>query len=82
MFTRGVGISGSLKIIPDAGLKDTKSMVVDVSLPAMASNPFSSLKVCTLERKAGEKGVGIFVRLPSASNDLLRRHSLTYEGST
>lgn len=36
-------------------------MVVEVGLPAMTSDRLGSLKVCTLERKAGQKGIGIYV---------------------
>lgn len=63
LFSRAVGVSGSVKIEQDASLHDRHSMVVDIGVPMMTSDRLGSLKVCRLERK-GQKGVGIFVRCP------------------
>ncbi|KAK7691972.1 hypothetical protein QCA50_005377 [Cerrena zonata] len=60
LFTRGSGISGNIKIIQDAYLKSKDSMQVEIGVPPMSSDRLGSLKVCSLERKVGQKGIGIF----------------------
>lgn len=61
VFTRGVGIFGNVKILQDTRLHNKDYVEVEVGVPPMTSDRLGSLKVCSLERKAGHKGVGIFV---------------------
>ncbi|KAI0821193.1 hypothetical protein BC629DRAFT_433688 [Irpex lacteus] len=70
LFSRGIATAGNVKIIQDEKAHGEDVVLVDIEARGRTAEWLHVLAVCSLERKSGERGIGIFTptRWPSGSH--------------
>jgi hypothetical protein len=61
LFSRGSGVSGTVALLPNDSAVRRDKMQVDVVANYESFDAFKRTTICSLQRKPGEHGVGIFV---------------------
>ena len=61
LFSRGMQLTGNVAITIDESVQQPDAVMVDVIARSDTSSWLHTVQVCSLERKKGEQGVGLFV---------------------